>query len=1180
MTTIVRKQFIIAAALLLAAGALQAGSGRAQRLSPLSDSLRKVTKVPSAAAREVFRKFSARQGKGWQVRYDPRTALPESLEGGRTSGYPGTPEQAAMAFFSDNRDLLKVDPQALRLALKKEYMGVTHLQYQQYKDGLPVEFSYARVHISARGEVSGYQGRFEPDISVNTVPAISAGAAAAAAAADLGLRLPSPRTELVIYPDEISGTLKLAWKVRGRANGLWVYYVDASDGKVLFRYDDLRRAACTGFYPTFGASSATVYAISPLPAYDPNSIYRYEYEWQAPVIKPLRDQYVWVADYSTNTVTDKDGDYCSNTDGKVFSSIKGPYFSVTNFRGASAHWDNAAGEWRTQPASVQSLHPYADSQTVPYPVSVPLSLLAAGEKFAKVMPYFSSFDVGALDVYGSLNDDDEVSVGNSASGTSGVYIGQRTAGFYGAAVENPSYTVTLKADAAGTHNGFSISGSRYLVLPSASDPVHANNATGSVIWSTSNASVSFMNNSSADAKPLGEANALSEVNAFYHLNAARHYFDALNVDPMDSSVSPADLSKRVPVMVHAHGEADRVGTTACSMGDPSCNGMLNAFYDLENDNIMIGDGQIDLNGKYRSFALDGTIVRHEYIHLVINRIYPIINFGEFGAISEALADYFALSSFWNEGYTGAPYPLQTVLGNYVGAGEGAARDISGGGNPTGLKVMPANWTGEVHDDGLIVSQALYSLRLGTRSLGNLTGAPFAGRPAADVLTFAALFYFPDNFYNLRDAMKDACKQLEPYGCTLGMRTNIDNAFADHGIGTITTGDAYETGDNAQLCGNNDGPECAAELGNDARISPATIYPLGDVDYYSLPLAAGAFKATLHFPAGAAADTFNAYSLFLFDSERNIMRNPDGTDAVAVPVIYSDPNGQVCPDTGDCLTLDPSVTLNCDIPAAGRYYLVVSAAPTSSFGNSSANSQTPYSVDLSRSPLGSAQASILTAAYDNDGITFNVPYNKFAMAVAPSSSTLNSAEQVFEFAQLRDHNYAPIDLTRAYADGSGMYMKLVGGTLNTATTDIAGRPILSGQVRLQPGFGARYPGIGTVYLEIFGRNHLGQVLSMGVSNAVNLSANRSAATAYNNIITAGSSALVKYELLSAGTLTVKVYTQSGSLVKTLFDGPVTAGKGTLEWDGANSTGGKAASGIYFVKTKGPGLNKIVKIAVVR
>jgi hypothetical protein len=37
---------------------------------------------------------------------------------------------------------------------------------------------------------------------------------------------------------------------------------------------------------------------------------------------------------------------------------------------------------------------------------------------------------------------------------------------------------------------------------------------------------------------------------------------------------------------------------------------------------------------------------------------------------------------------------------------------------------------------------------------------------------------------------------------------------------------------------------------------------------------------------------------------------------------------------------------------------------------------------------------------------------------------------------------------------------------------------------------------------------------------------------------------------------------------------------VDWDGTNTSGGKVASGIYFVKAKGPGLDRVVKIAVVR
>ena len=1143
---------------------------RAQKVSPLSDSLRQTRKAPSFAQRAAFNKFAGRHGRNWKVRYNPRTALPEALTGGRTSGYPGTPEQAAAAFFEDNRNLLNIDPSALELTLKKEFSGVTHLQYQQYKDGLPVEFSYARVHVTAAGEVLGYQGRFEPAITLNTSPAVSAEAAVIAAMADLRLPLKVSKTELVVYPDEADAEVKLAWKVRGRANGLWVYYINAQTGAVLFKYDDLRYACNdNASYNTRATSSGTVYAVSPLPTYLADPLNMTEDTWTRPVKVSLQDQYVWVADYSSRTVTNQYGDYCTTKSGKMFSSFKGPYFSVTNFRGASAHFDNGAGLWSTYVHSVQSPHPYENSQQYDYSVTIPSNLLGAGQTFAKVMPVFSAFDVGELDIYGSLNDPDLVYVKNGSS-VEGAYVGTRTTQFHGAAVENPTYGITLKTDVSVTRNGFSVTKSSYLVLTD--NPNSANNATGMVVWSTSTAGV-FLDRS------IGEVNALSEVNAFYHLNRIRRYFSPLNIDAAGNI--PADLNRHVAVMVHAHGAVDRMGQT-CPVNDDNCGGMLNAYYDLENDHIMLGDGQVDYFDKYRSFALDGTIVRHEYIHLVINRIYPIINFGEFGAVSEGLSDYFAMASFWREGET------LSTLGNYVGSGEGSARDISGAGSPTGERTL-ADWRGEVHEDSLMLSQALYKLRKNaTYDLGSFTAGTYLGQHRADVFAYAALIYFPDNFSNFLDAMLDACRQLEPVACNSTMQSKISNAFSHHGIGADgDAGDLYEGSASSGMCRSNNGPECAAEVGSLNSVS-ATVYPMGDVDYYTMPLSAGDFTARLDLPQGSQPDTFKAYAMFLFDADRNVAVRTDGSEAIAVPVIYNNYGGD-CPDTGDCLTISPSVTLNYQVPYGGRYYLVVSAAPNQYFGNSEAFSFNPYTLNLARTPAGSALASVYSASYDGDELGFSVPFSRFDMNVAPSSAAvldlsitgtaeMSSAEFVFEYAQLRDHNYEPLGDTRSNRPGA--YLQRVAGSFTTSLDNI-GRDVLTGRVRLQPGFAARYPGVGTVYLEVFGRNHLGHVVSLGVSNAINLSANRSAVTAYNNILTGdGDAAIIKYEVQSAGNLSVKVYTQSGSLVRTVYNGAVPAGKGTVDWDGTNVNGAKVASGIYFVKTKGPGLDKVVKVAVVR
>ncbi|MBU2574536.1 MAG: hypothetical protein KKH28_10710 [Elusimicrobia bacterium] len=1112
-----------------------------------------MNKTPDRSAREAFRKFVSKTGNSaWRVRYNPKTALPEAVVGGKTRKYPGGPEAAALAFLNDNKNLFKVDVSQLKLALSRTFMGVTHLQYAQLYNSLPVEFAYVRVHVNASGEVTGCQSKFEPDINIAVLPAIAAAAAAGAASADSGFKARAEKPELVIFPDaDADGALKLAWKLKVRAadtaSGVWIYYVNASNGGILFKYNDLRYANAAG------TVTGTVYEISPWPA----GVTEDAPYWTKPVSKSIKDQYVWIRSYdpATRVTTANDGSYSGAVEGKVFASLKGPYFAVTNFRGQSAHFDNGGGVWSDDPTSKQSPHPYENSYTYPaYEVTIPDTWTDPGYTFAKVMPYFAAsalnpFQVGGLDIWGTITDGDQLTIKNAAGEAVGNYIGLRTKPFYGAAVEGPAYSINLKTDESGVYNGFSVNSSRYLVLkdlPGASD-----NLTGSVVWSTATAGM-------LDTS-MGVENALDEVNAFYHLTKMRDYFGMVNKDPNNGGAAAADLSKQVSVMVHAHGDADDVCPPLDISGGDCVGGMLNAWYDSESDNIVFGDGQMNTSGNYHSFALDGTIVRHEYTHLVVNRIYPVINFGEFGAVSEAMADYFSLASFRRDGLSIGINNLPDISGNFVAGGDSSARNLSGGA-PSGVRVMPANWTGEVHDDSLILSQALWALKNSTTpttstDLGKFTSGTFADLPRSDVYAYVSLFYFPDNFANFYDAMLEACKQLP--GCDAAMKNKITTAFTVHGIAGIQAGgDAFE--------GNN-GPESATDISTMSSLS-ATISPMGDTDYYSIPLAAGNFSARLDLPASDPY-RYHAYSLFLFDALRNHV-----TDCA--PVDYA------CPDYGDCYTEKSGVTLDYNITAAGRYYLVVAGALNQYGGNSQASSQVPYRLNLSYTPRGSATAVVATPVYDNDTISFTVPYLKAPMALHPSSPTVDippGAETAFEYAQLRDHNYVPLALARTNLAGS--YLELLVGTLLYTTENL--RDVLTGKVKLKPGFASRYPGVGTVYLEIFGRNHLGKIMSMGVSNAINLSTNKSAATAYNNIITgANSRSIIKYDVQSAGSLSIKIYTVAGTLVKTVYDGPVPAGKGTVDWDGTNNNGAKAASGIYFLKVSGAGLNTVEKIAVVR
>ncbi|HBA60722.1 MAG TPA: hypothetical protein DCZ92_07875 [Elusimicrobia bacterium] len=1172
MKRITPTTLFLAAAFFTAGAAPLCAAGPRQKSMQPADSMRTVRKEPSAADRSAFHKFALKHGKTWKVRYNPRTALPEALTGGRTPRYPGSPEQAASAFMNENKDLLKIEPSALRLANSKKFLGMTHIQYQQYYNGIPVEFSYARAHISAAGEISGYQARFEPGIDINIIPSITAEQARQAAAVDIGRPFRVTGTELVIFPDEAAGAPKLAWKVRGTSGGYWIYYVDAANGALLLKYDDTRRVAvCNGTaYNVMGRSSATVYAISPLSTGDasPGVL---QTTWELPISTVIANQYFWVGGPSTYTATNADGDYCINgVNGKVYSAFKGPYFSVTNARGLSAHFDNGGGKWR-----VYNHNPwvgsgaYVNGQDTVYTAVVPSSDYVSLGVFMKAVPYFDSFSVGAMDEYGTVNNDDVVQVRNDLLGgnnTVASYIAHHTQPFHGASVESSTYSLRLLADGADTAGGFMIKQSSYMYLPSANNPWETSNITGSVVWSTSSANVYL------DARP-NHTDGLAEVNAFYHLDRARNFFETMNKNPYDGTPKPVNLDKRVPVMVHASGSPDNIPYA----------GMLNAYYDLVNDNIVIGDGPTDLNLNYRSFALDGTVVRHEYVHLAINRIYPIINYGEFGALSEALADYFSLASFWREGR-----PL-SILGNFLGSG---SRDIDAPlTSSPNFKKIPDHWNGEVHDDAMIISEAMYTLRNGgANSLGTIPSGTFSGLPVADVIFWSALFYFPDNFTNFYDAAVDACKQLETLAagsCGGAGSPNVSlitTAFGAHGIPVPgTAGDAYETASNDGLCENNNGPECAAELSGLTSIS-ATIYPAVDVDYYSLPIAAGNVYATLTLPPAANDGEYKAYGMYLFDSKRDIVYDAEGNEVSAVPVIND--YGGYCPASGDCITLSPSVSFYYPSASAGRYYLVVSGGPTENYSNSVVKSTMPYTLSLSYGQKGAVEAYLdAGSTVDNDRISFMAPHEKFSMSMAPSSHTLQTAEVLFNYAQLRDHNGTALALART--DIANGLLRVVGSTIDNDYTDSLGRTMITGTLGVQPGFALRYPGVGTVTVEVFGSNHMGKIVSLGQSGLINLSTNRTTMTTYNNLMGdpakvphASANAIIKYELQAAGSLTIKIYTQAGSLVKTVYDGPAPAGKGTLNWDGTNSNGKKAASGIYFVKAKGAGLDKTDKIAIVR
>src|SRR3989338_11100137 len=210
----------------------------------------------------------------------------------------------------------------------------------------------------------------------------------------------------------------------------------------------------------------------------------------------------------------------------------------------------------------------------------------------------------------------------------------------------------------------------------------------------------------------------SELSLFYHLNLMHDYFADLDRSSAAFSVTPVN---------------------AMALAGPD---IANAFYDPEYDNLFFGDA-----GAIPSdlFADDATVSHHEYTHYIMEKIWPMQNFGQAGAISEATADYFSASSLNSSKI--APYVCQGFgscgAGSYV-----ALRELDC--TQTSCSALTAtNWRGEIHDDSLFLSRALWDIRrvrITTQGQAN-------GSACVDNLVFQTMLFFPESFSEFINAMQ-------------------------------------------------------------------------------------------------------------------------------------------------------------------------------------------------------------------------------------------------------------------------------------------------------------------------------------------------------------------------------------------------------------------------------------------
>jgi len=74
--------------------------------------------------------------------------------------------------------------------------------------------------------------------------------------------------------------------------------------------------------------------------------------------------------------------------------------------------------------------------------------------------------------------------------------------------------------------------------------------------------------------------------------------------------------------------------------------------------------------------------------------------------------------------------------------------------------------------------------------------------------------------------------------------------------------------------------------------------------------------------------------------------------------------------------------------------------------------------------------------------------------------------------------------------------------------------------------------------------------------------------------------INYELPSTSQVKIAVYNLQGQLVRVLFDEQQSAGRYTVSWDGTNTTGNRAASGVYLARMEAGKFTAMKKIVLAK
>ena len=268
------------AAVLLAGLEMNALAFRGDNASPLISpadpaAVQSATaKTPSATQVEAAK---LAEPAGVAVEWDPQLGTPLSVRGqnlGQRQSFSGgkglaaggaSYEQDAVAVMDNLARLYRVQDAAQEFTAKRadrDKLGFHHVRLAQTYRGLRVVGGDLIVHFGKDGQAYQVNGAYVPDVLVDVVPQIEVAQAVRLAQADLAaIGKPAGSLQanaLVVYArnvaPQLAYELTLTYKDAKTGPACWRYWIDARQGTVLFRYNDIQKIAA----PTANGTSAPI----------------------------------------------------------------------------------------------------------------------------------------------------------------------------------------------------------------------------------------------------------------------------------------------------------------------------------------------------------------------------------------------------------------------------------------------------------------------------------------------------------------------------------------------------------------------------------------------------------------------------------------------------------------------------------------------------------------------------------------------------------------------------------------------------------------------------------------------------------------------------------------------------------------------------------------------------------